>query len=162
MKPLAIAIAVACLVPLAHAQTEPAKAGGGAFSRLDTDKDGTISRAEAQANKHLGKDFDRADANHDGKVTPDELHSARKADKAAKGSDGTAAGAKAGAAGGHGAKGAGRWDKNGDGTIERNEVGSDTKSLARFDAADANHDGRVTADEMAAARKAHRGGKTEN
>ena len=43
--------------------------------RLDTDRDGAISRAELEAEhlRHVAL-FDQADADHDGKVTANELH----------------------------------------------------------------------------------------
>ena len=43
-------------------------------------------------------------------------------------------------------------DANGDGIITRDEVAANPKAMKRFEAADADHDGRVTADEAAAAR----------
>ncbi|HEX4781929.1 MAG TPA: EF-hand domain-containing protein [Usitatibacter sp.] len=47
------------------------------FKKLDTDGDGRISRAEAQASPRLSKGFDAIDANKDGYITPDELKAAR-------------------------------------------------------------------------------------
>lgn len=47
-----------------------------AFARLDTDKDGRISRAEASKGPRLSKNFDRVDADHDGYVTRAELTAA--------------------------------------------------------------------------------------
>lgn len=49
-----------------------------------------------------------------------------------------------------------RGDTNGDGVITRDEALAD--AAKRFDAADTNHDGKVTPEEMRAARMAHRGG----
>jgi Ca2+-binding EF-hand superfamily protein len=49
---------------------------GGFVSRLDTDKDGRISREEANAAPRFAEHFDAIDANHDGFVTPDELKAA--------------------------------------------------------------------------------------
>jgi Ca2+-binding EF-hand superfamily protein len=48
---------------------------GWMLGRLDTDRDGAISRAELEAEhqRHVAL-FDQADADHDGKVTADELH----------------------------------------------------------------------------------------
>lgn len=48
------------------------------FAAADTDHDGALSKAEAEkaGMKRLVADFDRIDANKDGKVTPDELRSA--------------------------------------------------------------------------------------
>ena len=51
--------------------------GGGWFKKLDTDGDGRISRAEAQAAPRLAARFDDIDANKDGFLTPEELKAAR-------------------------------------------------------------------------------------
>jgi Ca2+-binding EF-hand superfamily protein len=48
--------------------------GGGWFARLDANKDGKVTLAEAEA-KALQM-FDKADANHDGTVTPEERKAA--------------------------------------------------------------------------------------
>jgi hypothetical protein len=54
--------------------------GGRGLERLDADHDGRVSLAEARA-KAL-EAFDRADANRDGVVTPEERHAAREAMRA--------------------------------------------------------------------------------
>lgn len=46
------------------------------FTRLDTDKDGKISKAEASKGPRLSKHFDVVDADHDGFVTKAELSAA--------------------------------------------------------------------------------------
>jgi Ca2+-binding EF-hand superfamily protein len=46
------------------------------FARLDTDKDGKISKAEASKGPRLSKNFDTVDADHDGFVTKAELSAA--------------------------------------------------------------------------------------
>ena len=51
--------------------------GGGWFKKLDTDGDGRISRAEAQASPRLAARFDDIDADKDGFLTTDELKAAR-------------------------------------------------------------------------------------
>jgi hypothetical protein len=75
------------------ADPAPASAGGSkrqeAAQRMkgaDTDKDGAISKAEAEAAKmqHLTTNFDKLDSNKDGKVTHEEMRAARKAHKAGK------------------------------------------------------------------------------
>ncbi len=43
------------------------------IAKLDTDKDGAISKAESAAEPHMAKDFDKADTDHNGKVTLAEL-----------------------------------------------------------------------------------------
>ena len=53
------------------------------FKKLDTDGDGRISRAEAQAGApRLAAHFDEIDTNKDGFITPDELKAAREKSKA--------------------------------------------------------------------------------
>jgi Ca2+-binding EF-hand superfamily protein len=46
------------------------------FARLDTDKDGKISKDEASKGPRLSKHFDEVDADHDGFVTRAELSAA--------------------------------------------------------------------------------------
>jgi len=46
------------------------------FARLDADKDGKISKAEASKGPRLSKNFDQVDADHDGFVTKAELSAA--------------------------------------------------------------------------------------
>ncbi len=45
-----------------------------AFSTLDTNKDGKLSRDEARADPELYADFDMLDTNHDGFLSPEEFH----------------------------------------------------------------------------------------
>jgi len=47
-----------------------------AFARLDADKDGRISRAEAAKGPRLSRSFDKVDADHDGYVSRAELTAA--------------------------------------------------------------------------------------
>jgi hypothetical protein len=49
--------------------------GGHLFEMADTNKDGRVSLAEAQA--LALQHFDQADVNHDGQLTPDERRQAR-------------------------------------------------------------------------------------
>ena len=49
---------------------------GGFLAKLDADKDGRISREEANAAPRFAERFDAIDANRDGFVTPDELKAA--------------------------------------------------------------------------------------
>ena len=51
---------------------------GGMFRRIDTDRDGMISRAELLASQQRQlQAFDRADTNRDGKLSPDEMRTFR-------------------------------------------------------------------------------------
>jgi len=55
------------------------------FSAADTNKDGKLSREEAQKGMPVvARNFDRIDANKDGVVTLDEIEAARKARAAAR------------------------------------------------------------------------------
>ena len=47
------------------------------FNRLDANKDGLLTRKEAQADKDVARIFTKADVNKDGKLTEDELVKAR-------------------------------------------------------------------------------------
>ncbi len=46
------------------------------FARLDADKDGKISKAEASKGPRLSKNFDQVDTDHDGFVTRAEMTAA--------------------------------------------------------------------------------------
>ena len=48
------------------------------------------------------------------------------------------------------------WDKNGDGSVSKDEWVAAGRPAERFDAVDANKDGKVTAEELAAAMAAMR------
>jgi len=56
----------------ALAQNSPGAAPNPEFVKLDKDKNGFLSRAEAGADKKLGRVFDQADLNKDGKLDEDE------------------------------------------------------------------------------------------
>ncbi|HEX4333073.1 MAG TPA: EF-hand domain-containing protein [Usitatibacter sp.] len=61
-----------------HAAREARKEKGAErFKKLDTDGDGRISRAEAQAAPRLAAHFDELDTNKDGFLSADELKAAR-------------------------------------------------------------------------------------
>ena len=113
---------------------------GAGMERLkaaDTNGDGMISRAEAQALPRLAERFDAIDANGDGQVTRDELRFA------------------------HGQAMRTRLvrhlDKDGDGKVSKAEALAAAEE--RFNRADANHDGFLTAEELQAAHKHGRHGK---
>lgn len=50
------------------ADATPATGMGADYNRLDTDKDGTLSKREASANKELMEQWDTLDVNQDGKL----------------------------------------------------------------------------------------------
>lgn len=132
------------------------------FAKMDANKDGKIDASDRAARRAemQAKMFDRLDANKDGSISKAEWdqHSADRAAKrgekrADAGTDG-----KRGMRGHHGGRGGhhgmmmGKADTDGDKAISKAEF--QTAALARFDAADANKDGQVTAEERAAQREA--------
>lgn len=158
--------------------------GGGMMKTLDTNADGTITRAEAQAG--AAAMFTRMDVNKDGKLDQadreqgrammrDEMF--RKLDTDSNGSisraefdahhgpdgHGRDGGPMGGPGGhrehggkpGHARKGGGMMamakmaDTNNDGAISQAEFAA--AAMKHFDMADANHDGKVTASEQQAA-----------
>jgi EF hand len=116
-------------------------AGPGGPGAADANNDGNITREEFLARPT--QMFDRLDANHDGVISADE-RSAMRAQMAEH----------------HRERGAGdrpNPDANGDHQISRAEFAS--MGAAMFDRMDANHDGRVTSDEMEAMHQRHGGGQ---
>ena len=94
----------------------------------DTNADGLISRAEAAALPRIAERFDAIDANRDGQVSFEELRGSR-----------------------HKARGErflGRLDADKDGKVSKAEALA--KATERFDRVDANNDGFITAEELAA------------
>ena len=56
----------------------PAAQQAGAFAKLDTDGNGSISRKEAAAGGVIARQFDALDSNHDGLLSPAEFDRASK------------------------------------------------------------------------------------
>jgi len=112
--------------------------GEGLFKRWDTNGDGVISRDEAQAAgaEHIAKMFDKLDLNKDGMITQDELRQAHQERLAAM-KERFEAQFKAA-------------DKNGDGTLSKEEAAALPMIAKHFDEIDANHDGQVSLDELRA------------
>ena len=100
IKTLALVTAVALTPAFALAQTTPAPGAtpnattpkamgernggkGERFKKADTNGDGALSKAEADAAgmKRLSANFDKIDANKDGKITPEEMKAARTANQ---------------------------------------------------------------------------------
>ena len=140
------------------------------FARMDANKDGKIDAADRTAKRAemQAKMFERIDADKDGSISRAEWdqHGADRAGKRAESGDKrTEAGegrkgkrhamrGHHGKRGGHHAMMMGKADTDGDKAISQAEF--QTAALARFDAADANSDGQVTADERQAQRAAWR------
>lgn len=133
------------------------------FAKLDVNKDGKLDASDraAKRSEMQAKMFERLDANKDGSISKAEWDQ-HSADRAAKRGEKRAdAGAERGPRGHHGKRGGhgghggmmmARADANGDKAITLAEF--QTAALARFDAADANKDGKVTPEERAAQREA--------
>jgi hypothetical protein len=137
------------------------------FAKLDVNKDGRLDAADRAARhaERQARKFARLDADGNGSISKAEWdqHGADRAAKraergekrAAAGEDGR--GKRHAMRGHHGKRGGhygmmmGKADADGDKAISQAEF--QTAALARFDAADANKDGQVTAEE----RKAQRG-----
>jgi Ca2+-binding EF-hand superfamily protein len=107
----------------------------GRLKQADTNGDGMISQKEAQALPMISKHFAEIDANHDGQVTFEELRAFHKQQRAA------------------------HWkklDSDGDGRVSLAEAQAGAPRLAEhFDQLDANKDGYLTPDELAAAHARH-------
>ncbi|OGA74533.1 MAG: hypothetical protein A3G81_25455 [Betaproteobacteria bacterium RIFCSPLOWO2_12_FULL_65_14] len=112
------------------------------FKKADADGNGMLSRAEVEKSlPKLARQFDVIDANRDGNLTPEEI---RAWSRARRGHRRETAGAKF-------QEYFKRADADGDGALSRAEAGQGMPRIARkFDAIDANRDGKVTQDEMRA------------
>jgi Ca2+-binding EF-hand superfamily protein len=130
-----------------------------AFARLDADRDGRVTPEEARAMgerrraEMMGRMFDRLDADHDGNITRDEFARAH-AMRGGRGG-GRHMGPPPGGPGepegpgGRGMRGGRMFGEQG--FITRDQMRE--RALARFDRADADHDGTVTVAERRAARE---------
>ena len=145
------------------------------FARLDANRDGFVTKAEADAargqirsqfaartGEKRGTAFDRIDANRDGSVSRQEWDSRTAQRQQRVAADGTKA-PRAGMRGMRGMHGlAGRMfemaDANRDGRVSLQEA--QTAALQHFDIMDANRDGQVTPQERGQMRqqmRSHRG-----
>ncbi len=127
----------ALLIPaISHAEAKEGK------QRIDTDGDGKISRAEAEASQRPGliKQFDKMDADGDGFITKEERQAFR---------------GKAGEKMKEGKAKIKDADTDGNGKLSRDEAaaaGMD-KMVENFDKIDTNGDGEISREEMKAARE---------
>ena len=141
------------------------------FAKMDTNKDGKVDGTDRAAQRAAmqAKRFASLDADGDGSISKAEWdkHSADRAAKRFERGDKRAGAGDAGEGKRHGMRGGhhgkrggihgmmmGKADGNGDKAISQAEF--QTAMLARFDAADANKDGQVTAEERQAQRGAWR------
>ncbi len=137
------------------------------FASMDTNRDGAITAQEAGERWGF---VGRADANNDGRVTLDELaqaaprrggpgghgghgwhgrgHGGPEGPEGRGGQDG-AEGPRGGRHGFDPARMVSRFDRNGDGRLQRDEV--PPRMAERFDTVDTNRDGAVTVEEFQAA-----------
>ncbi|WP_428681113.1 EF-hand domain-containing protein [Sphingopyxis sp.] len=132
------------------------------FAKLDVNKDGKLDASDraAKRTEMQAKMFDRLDVNKDGSISKAEWdqHGAdRAAKRGEKRADAGAGDGKRGMRGHDGKRGGhgmmmARADTDGDKVISQAEF--QAAALARFDAADANKDGKVTPEERAAQREA--------
>ena len=134
----ALGLASAAVIAGGDALAHP-PGGGARMERLkaaDTNADGMISRAEAQALPRLAERFDAVDANRDGQVTREELRAAR----------------------GHAMRTGllQKLDQDGDGKVSKAEALA--RAEERFNRADANRDGFLSADELPRHGRGHRHG----
>lgn len=113
---------------------------GALFEKIDANKDGKVTLAEAKAAEKTR--FAAIDTNKDGRLTTQELA----AHRAAKHGDKTPNPERAKKHKGHGAKFFAKLDTNGDGAIDASE--SAAKAEKMFARMDDNGDGVVTKDEI--------------
>lgn len=102
---------------------------GGYFTDADTNNDGSIDKAEAQAFHE--QRFDEMDVNHDGKLDHDEISAGMRRDRHAMGT--------------RGFMGA---DKDNDGTLDKTEAEQLPRVHQHFDEIDVDKDGTVSRDEV--------------
>lgn len=140
------------LAPLAAGADEPVPPPPGPppgaaerWAAHDTDGDGAISLAEAQANApRLAQDFAKFDTDGDGRITRAEMHNIRSATREERQAQAEERYKAA--------------DTNGDGTIDLDEAKAGMPRAAQnFGAIDADGNGQLTREEMRTYMHAHRG-----
>ena len=122
------------------------------FSESDGNRDGKLSLAEWQEarNKSLAEQFRKLDGNNDGTLTKEEMHQAREQRHQMR-------------AGRRGQAGEMReklraLDTNQDQALSRAEIGDRMPKLSEnFDTIDSNRDGKLTREEIRAARESMHG-----
>ena len=148
--------------PRVHTRAEIQTTTAQMFARLDVNRDGFLTKAEAdaaraqlrsqwaaRAGENRGAAFDRIDANRDGSVSRQEWDAKRQQRGTDKGSD--ARRGRMRGMHGFGGRMFEMADANRDGRVSLQEA--QTAALQRFDMMDANRDGQITAEERAQARR---------
>lgn len=127
------------------------------FARLDADNDGRFTPEEARAlgeqrrEQRTDRMFDRMDLDHNGSITREEARQAHARHMAERGNRGPGMRHRRMRMSGPGGPGMGGGRLFGEqGFVTREQLRE--RALARFDRADANHDGTLTAEERRAAR----------
>ena len=128
---------------------------GERFKKLDTDGDGTVSKAEAEKGApRMAEHFAEIDANKDGKLTPEEMQNAARArmERCKQDPEKCRAAMKQ--------RFEADWkkaDTDGDGSLSKAEAEKSMPRVAHhFDAIDTDKDGKISLAEMEAARARHR------
>jgi hypothetical protein len=124
------------------------------FARMDANGDGMLNAADREARRTAA--FDRIDTDSNGAISREEFAARQQGQPGARGE---ARGAKPGGMAmgmmrGMRGMGGGKADTDGDKAVSQAEFAA--AALARFDNADANKDGRITADEMRSQRQMRR------
>jgi Ca2+-binding EF-hand superfamily protein len=117
--------------------------GGKQMMDADTNGDGSIDKAEAQAQHD--KHFDEMDTNHDGKLSKDEIAACKHEGHMGGGMHDKCHMGGMHDKGSQAFKGA---DKDNDGTLDREEAKKLPHVSKNFDAIDVDHDGTVSRDEV--------------
>lgn len=129
------------------------------FARLDANKDGKLNQADraARISAQIAERFDAIDTNKDGKIDKAEFAAAHQPGKGGPGMMGHGGMDRMGMNRmGMAGPMLGRMDGNGDKAISREEFIAG--ALKRFDAADADKDGKLTPEERRGAMRARIGG----
>lgn len=123
-----------------------------AFSKLDVNGDGKIDTADREARQKAR--FERIDADNNGAISFAEFTATRSRPDVERAGRGERDGQRMGMRGGYHMGLRGNVDANQDGAVTQAEFTA--AALARFDAADADNDGTVTATERKSQRAAMR------
>lgn len=147
---VAVAMSLATLAVAGDRKADRAAMADRMWQELDADKDGRLSKAEADAGKrgHLSTHFAEIDANQDGFVTREEMQ-AKRGEMRGKMRD-------------HAKQ---KWqdaDMNGDGQLSLDEAQAKMPRIAeRFTQLDGDKNGYLTPQEIRAAHAAHKHGAAQ-